>query len=83
MPIPADELDDALEALRAAGHDASAFRFDYVPYPRMGCAVGPLLADIVVTHRQTGVKRIYKAGHRARWLGEFAADARERLFWPT
>jgi hypothetical protein len=41
VAISADDLDDAREALRAAGHDVHAFRFEYVPYPRCGCGAGP------------------------------------------
>lgn len=74
MPLDPDERDDARAALHAAGRDDSTFTFEFVPLPRLGCATGPPLADVVVTDTATGVRRIYTLRPGSDWNGEFAAD---------
>jgi hypothetical protein len=74
MAIPADDLEDAREALRAAGRDADAFRFEYVPYPRFGCGAGPPPADVILTDTTTGARRIYRAGPGSNWLRQLRGE---------
>jgi hypothetical protein len=76
VPINAADLDDAREALRCAGRDDAEFTFEYVPYPRLGCASGPPIAEVIVTNLGTGVTRIYAAGRRPEW------DVEQQAFWP-
>jgi hypothetical protein len=81
MPLDPDERDDARAALRRAGRDPGTFSFEFVPYPRLGCATGPPLADIVVTDAATGIRRIYTLRPGSDWKAEFAADV-ARGVWP-
>jgi hypothetical protein len=81
MPLDPHERDDARAALRHAGLDDRTFTFEFVPYPRLGCAAGPPLADIVVTDGATGIRRIYTLRPGSDWKGAFAADV-ARGVWP-
>jgi hypothetical protein len=74
MPLHPDELEDAREALRAAGRDVDAFSFRYVAYPRLGCASGPPLADVIVTDATSGRSRTYPTAARPDWVARFSED---------
>lgn len=79
--LSADVLEVAHETLRAAGRDAGIFRFDFIPYPRLGCGAGPPVADVVVTNTVTGVRHIYPAGPRCNWLLAFGEHVAEGKYW--
>ena len=79
--VPSESLEIARDALVAAGRDIDAFRFDYQPFPRLGCGAGPPPADVIVTNTATGIHRVYPAGPRSNWLGRFLADVDGGAFW--
>jgi hypothetical protein len=74
MPLHPDELEDARAALRTAGCDVNAFSFRYVAYPRLGCASGPPLADVIVTDATSGRSRTYSTAARPSWVARFRED---------
>ncbi len=80
-PLEPEDLEDAQEAIRAARADAAAFTFKYVAYPRLGCATGDPMAEVIATNTATGKARMYSVvGRRASWTAEFAEDLKRGVY---
>jgi hypothetical protein len=87
VKIAPDEMEDAFEALKAAGRDQSYFHFSAVE--SVPAAGGPVQQQITVTRSfpikggnktQPNVIRVYPGGHGTNWPAAFAADLAAGVF---
>lgn len=80
MIVDKSEKEDFHNAILAKGLDPSDFELLEWEKPMHGVDVQPIVGQVKVLRKSTGINKTYRAGHGSHWAADFVDDLKRGVF---